>query len=387
MKKSARRLLIIAALVGMLGIAAYGFVALRPIAVSVALVETRVPIVVFGLGTVEARTLAEIGFEVPGTVMEILADHGDRVARGAPLARLESAEQQARIAKTEALVQQSEAALGKALASLERAKAVAVQRKQSNRRNQTLAKENKVSQEMADETAMAEAVAVAEVKLAESDIAVARSAIADAKAQLQLETAILQQHSLAAPFDAIVVRKHSELGVVVNAGQAVFTLVDPASIWGLTYVDEAVAGELKVGLPAQVRLRSQAKRSIDAHVVRIDIESDRISEERRIYVVCNQCPPEFHLGEQIEVHITKKVLDNVVTIPEIAALRFDGATARVWTVEDGAIGQRDVAISERTLDGRLVLAEAPPDGIRIISETRSGLRLGRAARVVESPPQ
>lgn len=387
MRKSTRNRLLMAALAVLLGIAAYGFVFLRPVAVTVAQVEPQAPIVVFGLGTVEARTLAEVGFEVPGTVTEIYADHGDRVARGMVLARLKSAEQQARVAKAQALVQQSNAAFNKALAGLERAKAIAVQRKQSNRRNQTLAKENKVSQEMADETAMAEAVAVAEVKLAESDIEVARSASADAKAQLQLETALLQQHNLIAPFDAIVVRKHSELGVVVNPGQAVFTLVDPASIWGLTYVDEAVAGGLKVGLPAQVRLRSQANRPIEAHVTRIDIESDRVSEERRVYVKCDQCPPEFHLGEQIEVHITKKVLDNVVTVPEIAALRFDGATARLWTVENGALDQRDFAVSERTLDGRLVLADMPPEDIHIVVESRPGLRLGRAARIVENTPR
>ena len=41
-----------------------------------------------------------------------------------------------------------------------------------------------------------------------------------------------------------------------------------------------------------------------AKVVRIDIESDRVNEERRVYVRCGGCPLAFHLGEQAEVLIT-----------------------------------------------------------------------------------
>jgi HlyD family secretion protein len=47
-----------------------------------------VPVTVFGLGAIEAQVLSRVGFEVPGTLIELAADHGDRVAAGAVLARL-----------------------------------------------------------------------------------------------------------------------------------------------------------------------------------------------------------------------------------------------------------------------------------------------------------
>ncbi|MCU0971518.1 MAG: efflux RND transporter periplasmic adaptor subunit, partial [Gammaproteobacteria bacterium] len=46
----------------------------RPVGVTVAEVETDVPVQVYGLGTVEARVLSRVGFEVVGTVAELHAD-------------------------------------------------------------------------------------------------------------------------------------------------------------------------------------------------------------------------------------------------------------------------------------------------------------------------
>jgi HlyD family secretion protein len=78
---------------------AWWFATERPLAVAVAAVSQNVPVTVFGLGAVEARVLSRIGFEVPGTLVEVLADHGDRVAAGTVLARLNPASQQARLSR------------------------------------------------------------------------------------------------------------------------------------------------------------------------------------------------------------------------------------------------------------------------------------------------
>ena len=51
----------------------------RPLAVEVAAIARDVPVRVFGLGTVEARVLSKVGFEVGATLVELKADHGDRV--------------------------------------------------------------------------------------------------------------------------------------------------------------------------------------------------------------------------------------------------------------------------------------------------------------------
>jgi HlyD family secretion protein len=82
------------ALVGGAGVAAWALV-FRPIAVQIARVEHDVPVQVFGLGTVEARVTSKVGFKVSGVLVELKADVGDRVAKGAVLARLDDREQRA----------------------------------------------------------------------------------------------------------------------------------------------------------------------------------------------------------------------------------------------------------------------------------------------------
>lgn len=104
----------------------------RPIAVWVATIEQNVPVRVFGLGTVEARVLSKIGFEIGATLVALEVDHGDRVAKGQVLARLNVGEQQARVAKARATQAIAEATIKRAEANLEKAEAVLEQKRTAN---------------------------------------------------------------------------------------------------------------------------------------------------------------------------------------------------------------------------------------------------------------
>ncbi len=84
----------------------------------------------------------------------------------------------------------------------------------------------------------------------------------------------------------------------------IFTLMDPETVWTLAYVDEARAGAIAVGQTAEVRLRSLPHDVFSGTVARIGIESDRVNEERRVWIACDQCPAQVYLGEQAEVRIT-----------------------------------------------------------------------------------
>ena len=98
------------------------------------------------------------------------------------------------------------------------------------------------SAQAAEEAQRDEDVAKAELLVAESDIEVAKAQLSDARAQHAYEKAILEQHTLLAPFDALVVDRQKELGTVIKAGDPIFTLVAVGSIWALAYVDESRAG-------------------------------------------------------------------------------------------------------------------------------------------------
>lgn len=353
----------------------------RPVTVQVAYPEREVPITVFGLGTVEARILSDVGFEVGATLLELNADHGDRVSKDAVLARLRNGEQTARVAKAQAGVINAEAVLNMAETVVDQARTVLAQRQQTNRRLQRLLANNTVSAEAAEDAQLQQDVATAELAVALSDVDVAQARLADARAQLEFDNVLLDQHVLRAPYDAIVVKRHRELGSVLNAGETLFTLVDAATVWALAYVDESRAGDIRVGQAAEIRLRSLPRTVLPGHVVRIDIESDRVNEERRVYVNCSQCPETFYLGEQAEVIITTARLAEVTLIPETAVTEFDGTSGTIWVVIDNKLQLQLVQFGSKTLDGRLQITTALADGTLAVTELRNDLREGRRVKV------
>lgn len=353
----------------------------RPVSVQVAQPESGVAVQVFGLGTVEARVTSRIGFKVSGILVDLRADVGDRVAKGAVLAHLDDREQSARAARAQAAVEQTQANFQKASAGLEKAKANLANAKSISDRRQQLVQSSSASVESAETAKTAEAVALADINLASSDIAVTRAAIGDAKAQQQLEAATLDFHTLTAPYDAMVTARIKELGSALGAGEPVFTLIDPASVWVLAYIDESKAGEIKVGAAADIVLRSLPNRPFKGRVARIEPESDRVNEERRIAIAFDARPDNFHLGEQAEVHITTVTLPRTLLVPEAAIVGLGKNRGTVWSVEDGRLQQREVTLGHRLLDGRFEITGGVPDNAPVVVQLRNGLRVGRAARI------
>jgi HlyD family secretion protein len=184
---------------------------------------------------------------------------------------------------------------------------------------------------------------------------------------------------LTAPYDAVVVSRQRELGSATAPSEPIFTLMDPATVWALAYVDEGRAGMIREGQPAELRLRSLPGEVFPARVVRIGLESDRITEERRIYARCERCPPRPVLGEQVQVEVETARLASARLVPEVAVEGFDGASGKVWVIRDGALHQQAVRFVARTLDARLALA---PEfaALAVVTRLPHALREGQAAR-------
>ncbi|NQV21054.1 MAG: biotin/lipoyl-binding protein, partial [Rhodospirillales bacterium] len=170
MRKRVLRYLLALLGIGVAGAAVFLFIFMRPLPVEVAHPAGNVPIKVFGLGTVEARILSKIGFEVGAALVELHVDHGDRVREGDIIARLHGAKQEARVAKAGAGVVNAEAAVKMAEAAIGKARAVLAQKKQTNRRKQALVAKQTVSVEAAEEAQLEEDVAAAELSVAVSDV-------------------------------------------------------------------------------------------------------------------------------------------------------------------------------------------------------------------------
>jgi HlyD family secretion protein len=380
-----RNALGLAALVAV-GVGGWLFLMERPVSVSVVGIEEATQVRIYGLGTVEARVVSKIGFEVGASLTELSADSNDTVTMGQALARLHPDEQIARVARAEAGVAAAQAAILKANASVARAEVVLAQRLAANARQQDLALRNAVAATAAEEAQRDVDVAAADLTVSQSEVAVIMAQAADARAALLYEQTLLDHHVLSAPFNAVIVERHVEVGTVVRAGDVIFTLMDPETVWVRSYIDEGRAGELALGQAAEIRLRSLPHDVFSGTVARIGIESDRVNEERRVWITCTDCPDQIFLGEQAEVRITVATLDSAILVPEIAIAGFDGHQGRVWVVQDGRLAQMPVIFGTRTEDARVQVVSGLPDGAQIVVSPVSGQAEGRLARITGSAP-
>jgi HlyD family secretion protein len=357
----------------------WGFV--REIPVQTATLERNVEVRVFGIGTIEAQVVSKVGFQIAGKVIAIEADQGDFVKAGALLGRLDDDAQRAKLRKSEVAQRQAAANLAKIQAQRERAEVTYQQKKSVNARRQTLASRGTVSQEAAEDAQAAEEIALGDAKVIEADTKVAAVQQDDASAQRKIDAVVLAQHELRAPFDARVIARNKELGGIAGAGETVFTLIAPDSIWVKGYVDEALAGGLTIGQPAFVRLRSEPDHLFETEVVRIDQENDRITEERRVYVRCRVCNPQHQLrflGEQAEMEIVKKVIPSGLFVALKHVEGYDGRSGIIWILQDGRLAKRRVQFGERLLDGRVQITSDLQG--QVVVDDRTDLREGRAAR-------
>ncbi len=358
-------------------------VLLRPVDVTVAPVATDVAERVYGLGTVGARVQSNVGFKVGGVLVELSADQGDIVKTGDVLARLDASDVEAQLAVAEAGVTQARANVVKAQADVTAAEATLANAKAISDRRTRLAASGVVSKEEAETNATAVSVAEAGVTSARAEQTVAAAALLSANAQVNLQQAIVDDYTVRAPYDARVISRSLELGAAPNPGQTVFTLVQSRTIWVLGYVDERLAGALQVGQPADVTLRSRPGETFKGHIERIEMQSDAVNEERLVDVAFDQIPDDIHLAEQAEIIVTTGQLPRAVLVNSTAVQSRREDHGLVWTVEDGRLARRDVTLGVELLDGRLPILAGVPEGAKVVDAPVSGMREGRAARIVE----
>jgi HlyD family secretion protein len=120
---------------------------------------------------------------------------------------------------------------------------------------------------------------------------------------------------------------------------------------------------------------------LQGRVARIQPESDRVNEERRIEVAFDRIPTNANLGEQAEVYIMTARLQQPLLVPEAAIIGLSKDHGTVWTVESGHLQQHEATLGHRLLDGRYEITGGVPANAMVVTQLRTGLRVGRAALI------
>ena len=359
---------------------------LAPVKVTVARVDTgRVSPAVFGLGTVEARRSWMVGPTAAGRVLRVAVDVGDTVAPGQLLAEMDPVDLDQRLAALDASLARARSAQTAAQAQVLDATARQQLSAGNLRRNEDLARQAFISPGALEGRQQELASANAALQTAQANAAGTGQDLQ----RLAAERAALSQQRgnvrLLAPAAGVVTTREAEPGTTVVAGQAVLRLVDPASLWVKTRIDQGRAAGLAVGQPAQVVLRSQPGQVHAATVARLELLADAVTEERLAQVAFAAPPPGVSVGELAEVTVQLPASNEGLRLPN-AAIQRQAGQAGAWKLgTDGKPAWVPVTLGASGLDGTVrVDSEGLADGDRVVQHSQKPLQAGMRVQVVDA---
>lgn len=292
-------------------------------------------ITIHAVGTGEALKSASIHPSVSGEVIEVAFRAGERVKRGAPLVRLDSAHQ--RLA-----VDLADVGLTEAKRQVERLKRLAP----------------------------SGAATVARLQSAETEYQSARIRLAQARASLRDRTVY-------APFDGVIGLTDIERGDRVSVQTLIATLDDRSKILVDFNLPEEFASRLNVGDPIGLRPWTQRRELVEGTVTALGSRIDPVTRTLRIKAETPNPDDSIRPGTSFDVRISFKGRRHA-TIPEVAVLwSRDGAY--LWRISDDTAEKVFVQIIRRD-KGRILVDGPLKVGEIIVVEGVQGLRSGQSVR-------
>jgi HlyD family secretion protein len=196
-------------------------------------------------GTVEV-TEVNIGFKVPGRIVKLLVEEGQRVVKGDRLAVLDSAEVRSMVEQNRANVRTAEAEFEKARRDYDRYR--------------TLSQEGAITSQQLDASRKAYDASL--------------SLLDQAQAALRTAEIRLSDMTAYAPVSGVVLSRNAEPGETVAAGVSVYSLGDLDDPWVKVYVNETKLGLVKLGLKAQVSVDTFPGKIYEGRVTYIASEAE-----------------------------------------------------------------------------------------------------------------
>jgi HlyD family secretion protein len=232
----------------------------------------------------------------------------------------------------------------------------------NTRRYVDLGKQNFVSPGAVEAKVQEQTSADAAALAAQASLSAASQDLTRLKAERAALAQQRQSVRLLATQDAVVLSRDAEPGSTVVAGQAVFKLVDPASLWVKARFDQGRSNGLAPGLVADIVLRSSAAVVIHGKVARVELQGDSVTEERVAQIAFDTLPAGVSVGELAEVTLQLPATQRTQLLPNAAIKRRGGQTG-AWVLVDGSPQFAPLRLGQTSLDGQVQVL----DGIKLES--------------------
>lgn len=310
--------------------------------------------------TIEAVRQSTLAAQMPGRILELGVDAGDRVERGQVLVRIDPAEAAAAVAAAEAGIAQAQTVLGNARLEYERARKL-------------------VAQKFLSQSAL---------DGARTQYEAAEAQLGAARAQRAQAGTVQGYATVTSPLTGLVAVRHIEAGEMAQPGRSLLTVYDPAQMRAVADLAPQRLAELGGGtLRASVELPASG-RTIEAASVTVLPTADARTHTVRVRVdlpagLADVLPGSFARvrlhGEAAPARAAQPVV-----IPAVSVLRRGELTAVYVADGQGGFGLRQIRLGRTQQGGDAVevLSGLRGDETLALDPVQAGIqaRAGSAAR-------
>jgi RND family efflux transporter MFP subunit len=290
-------------------------------------------------GEIRPRVQSDLSFQVAGRISERTVNVGDHVAAGQVLARLDPAEKEADVRSAEASLSASEAVLRQAESNFQRQQALLDKRIATRR----------------------------DYDKAEETLRTAQASLEVAKTQLETAREQLSYTELKAEKPGVVTALNVEVGQVVQAAEAVYSVAEDGPRDAVFDLNEAVLLTDDVAPEITLILISDPTVKAKGKVRQISPTVDQSTGAVRVKVEVKDPPPAMALGAAVIGEASLRSEKRLI-IPS-AALVFSGnGRPGVWLVddEDRHVTLETIRISAYEGD-RVIVASGLSEGQTIVT--------------------
>ena len=334
----------------------------------------------FGVGTVEARRSYTIGPTRTGKLQQLLVDHGDKVATGQLLGKMDPVDLPDRLQSAQLSIEKNEHQIESAQAKLDEAKSRLSLAKSEDKRYRDLVKKKQVSNEAAEAKATEAVTAAAQVRAAEADLEGIRHDLQRLKSDMKALQAQIDELKLISPVEGMVTAREAEPGSLVVSGTPVLRIIDSSTLWVRVRIEQRGSADIDIDLPAEIFLRSHQDEAIGGKVARIELIADSLTEERWVDVSFDQIPENLAIGTLANVTIHLPMVKQASWLPA-ATIQNKNRESGVWLATENGAHFVTVKTGTRTLDGKIqILTGVTADDV-VVSYSKKPLTEGQRLKV------
>ncbi|HEU5436097.1 MAG TPA: efflux RND transporter periplasmic adaptor subunit [Telluria sp.] len=300
---------------------------------------------------------ATVKSKVSGVVLDTTLMEGTSVAAGQVIARLDAADQRARVAQMQAAFDEANARLSLA------------QKNSAN--SQALLKQNYISQSSYDTS--------------QNSVELAQASLAAAKAQLDMARIALADTVIKAPLSGVVSKRHVQAGEKLAPDMPVATIVNLRQLNLEAQVPASEVPRVKIGQEVRFKVDGFQQRDFIGKVARISPTTEAGSRSMVVYISVDNSDGSLRGGMFAKGAITTEKSASAPLVP-LAAVRDVKGEQVVYTIVDGKVATQAVALGLKNEDdGVAEVTSGLQPGTTVITARLDAVKPGQKVRVGAAP--